>query len=290
MPRSHSTRPTKVVVLSTILTVGAVSTSSFAVPPAAKRDAARAAEPKAAVVGPLVAKLRSGSEGAVREALDELRIAGPRAKAAAPAVAELLEKGLSLPLTEAAIGTLADMEAETGARALAPYAAHRDPKLRRAAVGALVRCRGREATAALTRALSDSDGVVRGTAASGLGALRAKDAVPELFVALHHRVNEAAAAIGLLCDAGQCADLVNELGKLPFDVVTTGIEPLLLRPASEVGDDAKVKIIAMLRDLGTAESNKFLREMQGRAKEPAVSGKVKQAIDQAVTATSGGAR
>lgn len=289
MPRSHSKRPTTVVVLSTILVAGAMTRTSSAAPPAVNAAKA-AAEPKAFDVGPSVGKLRSGSEGAIRDALDELRIAGPRAKAAAPAIAELLDKGLSLPLTEAAIGTLSDLEAETGAKALVPYATHRDPKIRRAAVGALVRSRGREASAALKRALSDSDGVVRGTAASGLGVLKAKDAVPELFVALDHRVNEAAASIGLLCDAGQCAELANKLGKLPFDVVTTGIDPLLFRPAAEIGDDAKVKIVAMVRDLGTAESNKFLRDVQARAKEPAVSSKVKQAIDQAVTATSGGVR
>jgi HEAT repeat protein len=139
----------------------------------------------------------------------------------------------------------------------------------------------------MKHALSDSDAVVRGTAASGLGALKAKDAVPELFVALDHRVNEAAASIGQLCTVEQCEQLAAKLGRVPFDVVTSGLDQVLFRPAADVNDDAKVKIIGRIREQGTLEGNKFLKDVQKRW--PAGSSpRVRQAIDQAVMATAGG--
>jgi HEAT repeat protein len=238
-------------------------------------------------VAPLVKKLESGDPNAVKEALDELRIAGPGGAGAAAAVAKALAKGLSLPLTESAIETLGDLEAEAGTAALAQYATHRNLKVRRAAVKALARTKGPVAIAALRRALSDADPVVRGNAASGLGALKAKDAVPDLFVALDHRVNEAAASIGQLCNAEQCERLTAKVGSVPFDVVTSGLDPVLFRPTADASDDLKVKVVGRLRELGTLESNKFLRDVQKRWPSGS-SPRVRQAIDQAVMATAGG--
>ncbi|AKU94488.1 hypothetical protein AKJ09_01152 [Labilithrix luteola] len=261
-----------------------------AAPAAAKGTKKADAPPPAADVAPAMQKIRSGEEAQIREGLDDVRIAGPRGAAAAPAVSEALGRGLSLPLTEAAIETLGELESEAGSAALAQYATHRDPKIRRAAVKALTRTKGNAATVALRRSLSDSDAMVRGLAASGLGALKAKDTVSELFLALDHRVNEAAASIGQLCSVEQCEQLAGKLGKFPFDVVTGGLDQVLFRPSTEINDDAKVKVIGRLRELGTIESNKFLRDVQKRAQAAGMSGRVRQAIDQAVLATSGGAK
>lgn len=234
-------------------------------------------------------KLRSGDPTRIKEALDDLRISGPGAAAAAPVVAEVLARGLSIPLTEGAIETLGDLEAETGSAALAQYATHRNVRLRRAAVKSLARTKGASAASALRRALRDPDASVRGIAASGLGALKARDAVGDLFVALDHRVNEAAASIGQLCNAEQCEKLAAKLGQVPFDVVTSGLEPVLFRSSQDISDDTKVKILGRIRELGTIEANKFLRDVQGRW--PANGSKrVRQSIDQAVLATSGGAK
>ena len=143
----------------------------FGAPPA---DAQRPAEKKPATpappidVKPIVAKLRSGDEGQVKEALDAARLAGPSGAGAASAVAEALSRGLSLPLTQSAIETLGDLEAEAGASALALYTTHRNVKLRRAAVKSLTRTKGAASGPALEHALSDADPVVRGTAASRL--------------------------------------------------------------------------------------------------------------------------
>lgn len=274
------------------LGIAVISSNAAGQKPADKADKKKpvAAAPAPIDVKPIVAKLKTGDEAQIKEALDEARLAGPTGAAAASAVAEVLTRGLSLPLTQSAIETLGDLESPDGSAALSRYASHRNAKVRRAAVKALTRTKGAAASGALKRALSDSDAVVRGTAASGLGALKAKDAVPDLFTALDHRVNEAAVSIGQLCSAEQCEQLAGKLGKIPFDVVTGGLDQVLFRPVADVPDDAKVKIVGRIREQGTIEGNKFLRDVQKRAVAPAASARVRQAIDQAVMATAGGAQ
>ncbi len=255
-------------------------------PPAAAAAPRKEAKAPAVDVAPAVKKLESGEEEQIRSALDDLRIAGPGASAAGPAIAKALARGLTLALTESAIETLADLEAEAGSPVLAQYVQHRNLKIRRAAVKALARTKGAAAATALRRALSDADPVIRGTAASGLGALKAKDAVGDLFVALDHKVNEAAASIGQLCAPEQCDQLASKLGKLPFDVVSGALDQVLFRTA-DMPDDAKIKVIGRIRELGTIEANKFLRDVQKRWPTSG-SKRVRQSIDQAVIATSGG--
>ena len=128
----------------------------------AKAPAPKPATVAKADIGPSVQKLKSGEEGQVRAALDELRIAGPGAASAAPAVAEALARGLNEPLTRQAIDTLADLESEGGSAILAQYATHRTVAIRRSAVLALTRTKGPAAVPALRRALGDADAQVRG--------------------------------------------------------------------------------------------------------------------------------
>jgi HEAT repeat protein len=156
-------------------------------------------------------------------------------------------------------------------------------------VKALVRTKGNAAAPALKMALGDQDAQVRGVAASGLGALKAKDAVPDLFIALDHKIAEAAASIGQLCNPEQCEQLAQKIGKLPFDVVTGGLDQVLFRPTTEMPDDAKIKIIGRIREMGTGEANRFLKEVQTRLPKE-TSARIKQAVDQAVKATSGGSQ
>jgi HEAT repeat protein len=265
-----------------------VSAGASAQKPPAKKEPAKAAAP-AVDVKPAIQKIKSGDEAQIRAGLDDVRIAGAAGAAAAPAIAEALSKGLSLALTTSAIETLGELESDTASQALAQYATHRNPKIRRAAIKSLTRTKGAAAATAFKHALGDPDPVVRGTAASGLGTIKAKDAVPDLFLALDHKVNEAAASIGQLCSGEACLELAGRMGKLPFDVATSGLEPVLFRPVAEVPDDTKVKIVGRIRELGTMEANKFLKDVQKRwAKDG--SARVKQALDQAVLATSGGAQ
>ena len=231
-------------------------------------------------------KLRSGDAAEVRSALDDVRLAGKSAQNAAPAIAVALQRGLTSELTIAALDTLGDVEAESSSDAIAWYAAHRTASIRQAAVKALIHTKGVTAIRTLRHALSDGDAIVRGTAATGLGTLKAKEAVSDLFVALDHRVAEAAAAIGQLCVPAECDQLAGKLGKLPFDVVTGGIDQVLFRAPAEINDDEKVKMVGRVRELGTPDANKFLRDVQKRW-PTTWSPRVKQAIDQGVLATGG---
>jgi HEAT repeat protein len=229
-----------------------------------------------------LAALKSDDPAVVRTGLDDVRLAGTKGAAAVPQIVELLHTGLPYPLAEAAINALADIESPE-AQAFVPYVSHRDPKVRRAAVRALSKATAPAsvplAVSQLERALSDPDSNVRATAALGLGALRARASVPDLFLALDHHVYEAAASIGQLCGA-----LMGRLGKVPFDVLTTGVDQILFRPVAEVSDDVKVSIIEKVRDVGTGDANKFLRGVQGRWPKHG-SVRVKREIDAAVLAT-----
>ena len=272
----------RVLWLSTVFTA-----SVAAAPPVAAQKPKDPPKPVAIDVKPAIPKIKSGEEAQIKAGLDEVRIAGTQGAPAAPAIAEVLGKGLSLDLTISAIETLGDTESEQGSAAIAAYTTHRNSKVRRAAIKSLTRTKGTPAIAAFKKALSDNDPVVRGTAASGLGAIKAKDSVADLFLALNHRVNEAAASIGQLCNAEECDKLAGKLGSVPFDVVTGGLDQALFRQPKDVSDDTKVKIIGKLHELGTAEANKFLKDVQKRWPE-AWKGRVKQSLDQAVQATTGG--
>jgi HEAT repeat protein len=251
-----------------------------------KKPDAAAAAPAPTVSANAANDLKSGDTGKIRAALDEIRLAGKtNGGRYAPQIAELLAKGLTLDLTSAAIDTLGDLESEATSASIAPYAHHRTPKVRQAAIRALAKTKGKAAVTTLRAALSDSDPMVRGLAATSLGSLKAKEAVPDLFNALDHKVNEAAVSVGQLCGPAECENLASRVGKVPFDVVTSGLDQALFR--SDLGEDNKIKIIGRLRELGTQEANRFLRDVTKRMVKEA-SPRLKQALEQAVAATGGG--
>jgi HEAT repeat protein len=251
-------------------------------------DAKSAAAPLIPLSKAALEKLKSPDANEIKAALDEARLSGKGAVAAAPLIVELLQKGLPFGLTENAIDTLGDIEWSGASETVSWYSRHRKVDIRRSAVKALVRTKGPIAIKTLRAALSDDDPRVRGFAATGLGSLRAKEAVADLFVALDHKVNEAAVSIGQLCAPAECESLQGRLGRIPFDVVTSGLDQVLFRPPGEVSDDAKVKLIGRIRELGTGEANKYLKDVQARW--PATwSPRVKGSIDQGVQATTGSA-
>jgi HEAT repeat protein len=238
--------------------------------------------------GDAIKRLRSGDPAQVKSALDDIRISAKAGTSAVPAIVDLLERGLPAELTQAAIETLADTESEPGSVVLAWYARHRNIGVRRAAVEALARTRGAVAIKTLRVALSDPDPSVRGLSATGLGTMKAKEAIGDLFVALEHKVAEASPAIGQLCVGNECDRLAAKLGggSLSFEVVTGGLNQALFRGPPDVNDDIKIKIVARVRELGTAEANHFLRGVQTKWPKRG-SQRVRQAIDQAVLATTG---
>jgi HEAT repeat protein len=231
-----------------------------------------------------VKRLKSGDPAQIKSALDDARMSGRAGAPAVAAIVELLRLGLTPALTLAAIETLGDIESEAASETVVWYAHHRNVEIRRAAIKTLAKTGGPPAARALRAALSDPDAGVRGWSATALGTLKAKDSVADLFVALDHKVPEAAVSIGLLCAGNECDRLATKLGVAPFDVVTSGLDQVLFRPSTDVSDDLKVKVIGRVRELGTAEANRFLHDVQTRW--PATgSQRVKQSIDQAVLAT-----
>ena len=233
-----------------------------------------------------IKRLKSGDLAQVKSALDDVRVSARAGAPAVPAIADLLKQGLPPELGQSAIETLGETTSEGASEVLGWYAHHRNVALRRAAVEALGTTRGANPIQTLRAALSDTDQSVRGHPATALADMKAKEAVGDLFVALDHKVEEAAASIGELCEPADCERLAGKLGNVPFDVMTGGLDQVLLRGTKDVDDETKIKIVGRIRELGTAEANQFLKDVQ--IKWPAkTSPRVKQAIDQAVMATSG---
>ena len=229
-------------------------------------------------------QLRSQDAAQITVGLTAMRAGSREAAPLVPVVERLLDRGLPSPVAKSAIDALAEMGLPSSTTVIARYTHHRDVEVRRAAVSALRRTRGPDAIPTLRAALSDSDNRVRSAAASGLGSLNAVDTMDDLYRALDHKVLEAAAAIGQICKGEACDRFVARAGKLPLPVLTSGIDQLLFRPASEVSDDQKVKMIGEVRELGTQEVNRYLNDVLGRW--PATgSARVKAALDQAVQAT-----
>lgn len=223
--------------------------------------------------------LESGDEDRALAALDQIEQAG--GTSAAPLVEAVLNRGASSKLLLRAIAVAGSLGKESSSVALAPYVKHRATDVRRAAALSLIHTKGKAAVQALRDALRSSDASLRGTAADGLGALGAKEAVPDLFVVLPKEVPEAAGAIGTLCSAEECKKFLNLLGKLPFDVMQSGFLPILLRTGAEVPDGVKIDLIERLRRMATPKTNEVLGT--ALATYPASgSPKVKTALDAAV--------
>jgi len=200
---------------------------------------------------------------------------------AAPLVDSLLSRGASSKVLLRAIAVAGSLGKEPSSAVLAPYVQHRAAEVRRAAAQSLKRTRGDAAVQALRLALRSNDAALRGTAAAGLGALGAKEAVPDLFAVLPRETPEAAGAIGTLCVAAECKKFLGLLGKLPFDVMQSGFLPLLLRTGSDVTDQTKIELIEQLRRLATKSANEVLAT--ALASYPANgSPKVKAALDAAL--------
>jgi HEAT repeat protein len=258
---------------------------------AAKKSAKKPAEderPKIDVEQ-LRRDLDSGDEAKIIAALETAKTAEAQAAEVGGICDGVLRRGATVKVSLKAFETAGALKQEASSAAVAPYVRHRDAELRRAATRTLLKTRGSEAVRALRLALRSPDASVRDAAASGLGELGAKEAIPDLFQALDHNVAAAASAIGQMCSPDQCGELASRVGKLPFSIMMTGLEQVLFRPAPEVSDDYKVELIGRLRELGTPEARRFMQEVSERWPEDG-SAKVRQALEAAVRSggSSGG--
>jgi HEAT repeat protein len=236
----------------------ALSTAVAAAPKSAPSKAAPAAPAKSKLDLPALQRaLESGDEAQTVAALET--IADSRDPAGAALVEALLARGASVKVLSRAIETLGVMALPSSGAALVPYTRHRTPELRRAALRALIATRSPLAGEVLRRALHGSDASQRAIAARGLGELDVRAAVPELFNVLPKDVPEAARSLGQLCVGAECERFMGLLGKLRFEVMESGMVPLLLRPPADVPDELKLKVIERLRRLATQPANQLLQ-------------------------------
>lgn len=241
-----------------------------------------AARPNKAELDRLKQPLTTGSEAEKLAALDELgKQTGVNAPLAAAAVSELLARGAGVAVLTRALDVSGKLAQPSSTPAVAPYARHRLPEVRIAATRALGTTGGPDAVKALRDVLHGGDRASRGFAASGLATLKAKDAVPDLFAVLAKDVPEAAGAIGELCAGPECGKFSDLLGRLPFDLMQTGLGPLLLRPESEVPPEFKLELLERLRKLQTDEARKFLETIHASYPEKGHAW-VKYGLEQAV--------
>jgi HEAT repeat protein len=206
----------------------------------------------------LAAVLEGSNERAIIDALAELEAKGADAVAAAPLVNGVLVRGSSVAVTLSALNCLGALGAESSSDAISPYVQHRRPEIRQAAAAALVRTRGPVAVRALRKGLKSPDPVVRESAARGLGALGASDAVEELFVALGDEVPGASRSIAGLCNPEQCDRLMGYVGKLKFETLEPCFVPLILRP-SGLPEQNKIRYIDRLRRMATKSAGSVLQ-------------------------------
>lgn len=234
--------------------------------------------------------LRKRLEGSEDDAIQALQtIADQDLADAAPLISALLGRGGSEKLIAEALTTSAKLKVESLSPAVAPYVSHRSQEIRRQACRTLLKTKGPQAVAALKTALRSPDPVVRGTAATGLGALGARDALADLFLAFDRGVSEAGASIGQLCTPEECEKFAARTGKVPFDVMQSGFDQILFRPPTEIPDDAKLALVGRMREIGTAEVGKYLADVAERWPKE-WSKKLKQVIESAARASGGGGK
>jgi HEAT repeats len=269
-----------------------LAAAGLAVAGAAPHASARPRRPAARrQAGPDLAKLRadleSGDRGRILSALDAIAAWPNLARETAPLVNALLLRGASADACQRAIEVAGALAQPSSSLAIAPYVRHRIAALRRAAARALVRTGGPAAVQALRRALSSPDPTVRSLAAGELGALGALEALPDLFHALDHRVEEAAVSIGELCRPNECDRFEGYLGKVSFTAMTRGFDKIVFRAEADMPDAAKIRVVGRVRALGTPAAAHYLASVRSRWPR-SWSPRVRRALDQAVHALGGG--
>ena len=276
-------RNPRTLIISAALTLAALAPAPVsAAPPKGgpAKPAAPAATPKSKLDLPGLQKaLESGDPAQMVGALETIGNSGD--PTGAPLVEALLGRGADATVLSRAIETLGVLGQPSSGAALAPYAQHRTPELRRAALRALIASKSPLAGGVLRRALHGSDASQRAIAARGLGELNVRAAVPELLSVLPKDVPEAAQSLGQLCVGAECEKLTGMLGHLRFETMESGMVPLLLRPQADVPDDVKLKLIEKLRRMATQPANQVIQA--ALAKFPADgSPKVKLGLERAL--------
>lgn len=226
----------------------------------------RKSEPKAEVLklDELKKDLESRQESRVVGALEMVKRSPDQGKSLAPDIERLLSTGTTLKISLNALRVLGALGQESSSKTVAPYVRHRVASVRQTAATALLKTRGPDAVTALKAALRGSDRDVRDIAARGLGDLKDRAVLPDLFQALDQRVFAAAVSIGKLCDPASCKKFMGQLKKLPLEVITSATDQILFRPESEIDEKTKLTIVDQLADLRTLPATEYLVDVYKR--------------------------
>ena len=237
---------------------------SFAVVSGASEAAALDKNPPAAsdakvreeVLRTAEAKLATGDEPAIRQALASLGDLG--GDAAAHAVVARLRRGLPPQLIEAAIDTLVLLNRPSLAPPLLELTQHRRIQIRIKAMQALAALRMKSAQSALLYALDDPSSEVRGAAVEALAAVGNSRALPALYTAAERDVPGAWQAIGSIATPADVKGLVARAQTKDVVQIRPALDALLAR--TNLPLDAKLKLLQQVTSLGSPSARACLVE------------------------------
>ncbi|MCG8558096.1 MAG: HEAT repeat domain-containing protein [Proteobacteria bacterium] len=219
----------------------------------------------------LALRLRSADVAGQKQAVDQLCRLG-RASEPVRVLDAFVREGQSDELTDHVLDALGRIGRVEAIPVLSLFAQHRRTAARRRAYAALGRIRqgrvrqGRAryggVVPLLLQGLRDSDPGVRTAAALALAERDASGHVGTLFVALERGVFAASKAIGRLGDAASVERFTRYTGRIPLRAVLAGYEQYLAR--SDLDDQAKLSIVAALRELATPTARTFLQSQLSR--------------------------
>lgn len=194
-----------------------------------------------------LAALASGDVDAAAQAAGALA-AYPDAR---PALRAVLVDGAPGPLAIAVAGALATKpiaaQATSDTAALAPYAHHRKPDVRAAAIGALAKLGDATAHVVIIAALRDPVASVRAAAGAAAAKNKIAAAIDPLFARLAHGDDAAVHALAALADRALAARIAN-LREAPEASRAACLGEILARPDFDP-DPARVEVIQALAQL-----------------------------------------
>jgi hypothetical protein len=218
-----------------------------------------------------VAMLGSNRRDDVEAGIQSLGILG--SAQASEALTQRIRAGLPADLLDLAINTLTAVGQRNAGPILFELSAHRRPDVRLKAVDAIAALNPPGAESVLIAALSDSDVRVRGRAATALGEIGARSALPVLFHALDRGVNEASGAIGEMIPADQVGRLMGYLNQLPLSAIGPSLVQILER--KDISEPVKLDVVARIQEIGTSEAKAYLMDFLARAGKSASANLVK---------------
>ena len=196
-------------------------------------------------------KLSSPDAELVQQGLNELGALG--GKDAAQLVIARLKRGLPPQLIDTSIDALTRLHDASAIPVLLELATHRRFQVRAHAIEALGTLGAKNAEAVLLYALDDPSQDVRESAVRSLGKVGSRRALKPLLAAHERGLDGALGALGAIGSSAEADLLIARAKAGQVDAALPGFQAMLVR--SNVPFATKTKLIATLRELGSARAN-----------------------------------